>query len=402
MKNILFLHPNFPGQFKYISRAFAEAGHEVSFLCQTHYGRSIKNVQRLTIKKENLNNPGENEITTTADTYSNGRLYRKALKDLSKTYTPDIIISHSGFGCGLHCKDIWPKATLIAYIEWWFRSDSDLFEFDKGKNFMGFTEESIEKFKVRNCTTASEICDADYLVAPTMWQRNQLPKNIRSKCSIIFDGVDTKYIKSKHKPRQDSKELTLTYGTRGMEAVRCFPQFIEELPSLLRNYQNLKVQIAGEDKINYGGLKPHKHKSWKSWAVEFLREHKIEHKVEWMGRMPFEKYIEWLCSSNIHVYLSHPFVPSWSFIEAQSAGCNLICTDHKSLRENVFTDSIMYVNHNKKGFLLDAVDMLGLKVDSFINSNTAAVNPLQALDYDVSTAVRKWLRVTGVDVTTQA
>ena len=62
----------------------------------------------------------------------------------------------------------------------------------------------------------------------------------------------------------------------------------------------------------------------------------------------------------------------------------------------------MYVNHNKKGFLLDAVDMLGLKVDSFINSNTVAVNPLQALDYDVSTAVRKWLRVTGVDVTTQA
>ena len=39
---VLVLHPNFPAQFKHLLKPLAQKGHEVVFLCQTHYGRKIE------------------------------------------------------------------------------------------------------------------------------------------------------------------------------------------------------------------------------------------------------------------------------------------------------------------------------------------------------------------------
>ena len=112
--DILFLHPNFPAQFKNLCSAFAEAGHRTRFLCQTHYGRSIKGVERIKLE----NSAGHEELEKSKlslfdKTQKLAKQYRQGLTALrAQGLKPDIVISHSGFGCGLYAKEVWPKTKL--------------------------------------------------------------------------------------------------------------------------------------------------------------------------------------------------------------------------------------------------------------------------------------------------
>ena len=100
--------------------------------------------------------------------------------------------------------------------------------------------------------------------------------------------------------------------------MRGFSQFIKCLPEVIRNLPNLEVEIAGIDEINYGGKKFNKETSWKQWAIKFLDAHNISSHIKWMGQLKYEEYLKWLKSSWCHVYLTHPFVPSWSLAEAEA------------------------------------------------------------------------------------
>ena len=126
---ILFLHPNFPAQFRHISRHFAEEGSDVMFLCQTHYGRSIPGVKRMTLKDKKKEKCFDNLYTHEfSRSKARSNLYRSAflqLRDQQK-WNPDIVISHSGWGCGLHVKEI-GQNNSITYLEWWFNPNSESF-----------------------------------------------------------------------------------------------------------------------------------------------------------------------------------------------------------------------------------------------------------------------------------
>jgi glycosyltransferase involved in cell wall biosynthesis len=49
--------------------------------------------------------------------------------------------------------------------------------------------------------------------------------------------------------------------------------------------------------------------------------------------LAYEKYLRLLQVSSVHVYLTVPFVLSWSFLESMSAGCALVCSDSAPVRE---------------------------------------------------------------------
>ena len=106
-KKILFLHPNFPGQFKHLCCELAK-NHEVVFLCQTHYNRKVKNVRRLTMK---VVLSSEELESRKLDHFSRTQLiatqYRRAMEKLkNEGWLPEIVISHSGWGAGLHTRDL--------------------------------------------------------------------------------------------------------------------------------------------------------------------------------------------------------------------------------------------------------------------------------------------------------
>ena len=139
-----------------------------------------------------------------------------------------------------------------------------------------------------------------------------------------------------------------------MEPIRGFPEFIKMIPDVLKKYPDLTIEIAGEDEVNYGSIKPPLG-SWGKWAKAYLSQIPTK-KVKWMGRMPLDKYAAWLKSSWCHIYLSEPFVTSWSFLEAVRCGIPIVASKYESIMEIAPSNkNILYVDHHDRLRLVEAV-----------------------------------------------
>ena len=366
--NVLFLHPNFPAQFKHLARDIAQQGHQVKFLCQSHFGRTVDGVEKLVLK----NSAGKEVVdkgnfTIFERSQKLADQYCMIFEGLKKEgYSPDIVICHSGWGCGLYIKEVWPDTRHISYSEWWFDPQSDFFHYDPDNLELNINSNTIKKSWIRNQSWALEHANADFIVTPTDWQKEQLPKLFRDNCQIIFDGVDTN-IFNPSKRIQSSELKKITYGTRGMDPMRCFPQFIMELPELLENYPEIVVEIAGNDEAAYGSGKPKngKYSSWGSWAKRYLKAKNIDHRVKWVGYLNPIAYINWLQSSDCHIYLTHPFVASWSLVEAFCCGLPIITSDIKATHEICRDDPLtVYADHRERGFLKKALISIANQLSS--------------------------------------
>ena len=152
--------------------------------------------------------------------------------------------------------------------------------------------------------------------------------------------------------------LKVTYGTRGMDPMRCFPQFIKTIPRVLKYNPELKIEIAGRDESFYGpGTPPgNKFKSWKAWACDYLEKENVQNNVTWVGHMKLEQYVNWLKSSHCHVYLTHPFVPSWSLVEAYCVGAPIVTSDILATREICESNKgVWYADHRETDEIAKAI-----------------------------------------------
>ena len=360
---VLILHPNFPAQFRQRAIWLVRQGHDVTFLCQTHYGRKIDGLKRIALKGQ----LGDKHLKATAKGAYDQLIYRSAqyhaaLRKLKVNgYSPDLIISHTGWGCGVALADLWPHAHKVGYVEWWFGAQSSLKSFNEGCRWPVFKSSKKELSpgdQGRNAVTRQEIESCDTLISPTHWQRSQLPPSIRRRCRVIPDGVDISYFERPTTHEQASNIRYLTYGTRGMEVVRGFPEFILELPRVLTQYEDIIVQIAGVDEINYAG-KPPVEGSWGKWATKILKEAGVIHQVEFLGRLVREDYRSWLHRSWCHVYLTQPYVASWSLLESMACGSLLVASNVEPVREFVSDHEGFLVDHRKPGWLSDIISKVG-------------------------------------------
>ncbi len=341
---VLLLHPNFPGQFKHLSKELANAGHEVVFLCQTHFGKSINGVHRLTLKGKYGHDELEAQNFNLLErTKALSNQYREGLSKLKKQgWNPDYVISHSGWGCGLFTKEIWPQCKFTSYLEWWFSPQSEFFSYGENDPEIGININSIKKNWERNTLVALELASADKIVSPTQWQKSQLPLTFKNNCDVIFDGIDFDYFKPNLSMKPDKPKLT--YGTRGMDPFRGFPSLIRSIPDIISRY-DVDIEIAGNSKSFYGNPPEH-FKNWKKWANDFLEKRDLNNKVTWKGYMNAKEYLQWLQSSWCHLYFTHPFVTSWSMVEALACGSNLIVSDVAATREFCSgLNGITFVDH---------------------------------------------------------
>ena len=398
---ILFLHPNFPAQFKNIAGYFASIGHDVAFLCQTHYNRKIRNVNRICLKGS-LGNDSLNELSLKASdrAFKMGEQYLGAFQKLQKqSWNPDVVISHSGWGCGTFTRYAWPKTKIISYMEWWFNSTSEIYTYDQNNKFLGLTHQTSRKHWQRNASIAHELSHADCIISPTEWQKSQLPEVFQKRCQVIYDGIDLE--KFSYRKRTDSSTISkveqyISYGTRGMEPMRAFPQFIQSIPIILRNKPHLKVLIAGEDEIHYGGMKPSPEGSWKKWAVKFLEKHNCTSNVVWTGRLSEEKYIKWLQNSSCHVYLTHPYVLSWSFIEALSCCRKVIASDVMPVQEFVGESYYGLVDHRKPTSIAEGVLRLLIADSDTLGASSQVFDE----KLGIKSCMEAWMAVAGPKVAT--
>lgn len=276
-----------------------------------------------------------------------GDQYRRGFQRLlEEGWVPDVVLSHSGWGCGLHVAGSFPEARRISYLEWWFAPPKDPLT-DQGW-----------KQRQRNLPLAMQLCESDVVVAPTHWQRRQLPKSLRHRCQVIGDGVDLDWFSPLEEQRHPAP--LLTYGTRGMEPTRGFPDFVNALPAALETWEDLEVEIAGEDRICYGGAPPPGFQSYGTWAHTRLSQWVRTGRVRFLGRLEPEAYRSWLRRSWVHVYLTKPFVASWSLLEAMATGCTLIASKTEPVLEFLRGDlgGRLVARTDTSTWLRDALDEL--------------------------------------------
>ena len=379
---VLILHHNFPAQFRYLCLDLAQAGHDVVFLSERNFVGAFSGVRQITvepIQQKKLSNL-EGQLDC-ADAF---RYAMEKLRD--EGWIPDIVISHSGWGCGLDVSLVFPNAIRVSYLEWWFRNDADDYNFDLHSPWWNYSKELIFKLRRRNLTLALELTEAHHVVTPTLWQRSQLPVSLQKRCEVIHEGVDTDFFVMNPSWRPKTR-LRLTYATRGMEPMRGFPEFVRALPQLLERFSNLEVVIAGDDRVAYGARKP-KEGTFGNWARGHLRPWHERGSVRFVGHLPTKTYARLLKSSHVHCYLTRPLVASWSLLEAMASGCCLVASDIESVREIADPNGTSWVDHRQHKDLVSTLD----RALSFSEAQRNASGRLQR-----ERAIHSWNRRLSLD-----
>lgn len=264
---------------------------------------------------------------------------RAALKlKTEHDYTPDLIFAHSGWGESLFLQEVWPKAKLIVYAEFYYRGVGADVGFDPEFSKPSFDQVMIAQG--RSAYLAQAIVHADAALSPTQFQADAHPPLLRSRINVIHDGVDTDVLAPNPKASFDlpngqtlrAGDEVLTFVNRNLEPYRGYHSFMRALPAVMAARPNAQVVLIGGDEVSYGQPAP----AGTTWKDTFLNEVKDRldlSRLHFMGKIPYPNFVNLLHVSRAHVYLTYPFVLSWSSIEAMAAGCHIIASDTAPVRE---------------------------------------------------------------------
>ena len=356
---ILFIHQNFPGQFKFLAPALVQQGHEVVAMIMQktdlEVWQGIKLVSYLPNRSSTPNiHPWVSDFET--KTIRGEACYRAALKLKDTGFIPDVIIAHPGWGESLFLKDVWPESKLGIYCEFYYHAQGADVGFDP--EFPTKDGGEVCRLRLKNLNHLLHFEVADAGISPTHWQASTFPADFKSKITVIHDGIDTKIVAPNSNvtltlngnitlTKQDE---VITFVNRNLEPYRGYHIFMRALPALLKERPNAIVLIVGGDDVSYGA-RPDDGKKWKDIFIDEIRP-AISiadwRRVHFLGIIPYESFIPLLQLSTVHVYLTYPFVLSWSLLEAMSVGCAIVASDTQPLREAIA--------HDKTGRLVDFFD----------------------------------------------
>ena len=346
---LLFLHNNFPAQFGAIARYMSNRGHDVTF--GTRWEGTPPDWLRM-VRYRPHREIGKQQHPYLAFVESavlNGQaLARTGWKMKEAGYSPDLVVAHSGWGPGLYVGDIWPDAKYVGYFEWYYHSRGR----DVGFLSSDVTRDDQHRIRSRNAAILLDLAACNWGIVPTGYQASQFPELLRRKLTVQHDGVDTGYFAPAPGRRLKLPGLDLshvdelvTYVARGMEPYRGFPQAMTAFAEVLKRRPRAHVVIVGEDRVAYGRNLP----DGDTFRKKMLRELELDQdRLHFTGRLPREHYREVLLASSAHVYLTVPFVLSWSMIESMSAGCVLVASDTDPVHE--------VVRDGENGLLADFFD----------------------------------------------
>lgn len=339
--NILFLHPNFPAQYVYLANFFGQSPqNRVVFITKEENGNRLHGVQTVLYQPARKITEGIHRyVAPMEEAVLDGQAVCRAIVSLKQQgFEPDVIIGHTGWGSTLFIKDLYPDTPLIGYFEWFYRS--------QGSDVGYWKDECVEmndKLRIRSMNAHHllnlEACDARY--CPTYWQRSQFPKEYQKEMHVFHEGIDTRFCSPLRGAKlvlsriglnlAEASEI-ITYVSRGMEPYRGFPQFMDAIRILLAKRPDCHVVIVGNDGTFYGPP-PAPGKTYK--ALEIEKGGFDSKRVHFTGHLNRMEYLQVLQASTVHVYLTRPFVLSWSMLEAMSAGVCLVASDTPPVKEVV-------------------------------------------------------------------
>ncbi len=360
---ILFIHQNFPGQFKHLAPALVRDGHEVVAISNRDGSpQSWHGVRILTYRHER---PTAKDIHPWLADFEpkvirGEAVFRLALQLKQSGFVPDVVVAHPGWGESMFVKQVWPDARLGVYSEFYYNTIGNDVGFDP--EFPVDLTQAGCRIALKNLGNLVNFQIVDAGLAPTRWQASTFPLPFRERISVVHDGINTDAIRPNPAARltltgANGRELVLdksaevvTFVNRNLEPYRGYHVFVRTLPALLKRRPNLHVLIVGGDEVSYGDRPP----AGKSWRDLFYSEvvgqltAEERARVHFLGNVAYPNFIEMLQLSTVHVYLTYPFVLSWSLLEAMSAGCAIVASDTPPVAE--------VIEHGKTGMLTGFFD----------------------------------------------
>lgn len=343
----LFIHQNFPGQFKFLAPALAATPtNEVHALCRDTGLSSAWQGVRLHYYAPSRSSSVEIHpfaAETETKLIRADAVLQRAQAMRADGFVPDVIVAHPGWGESLFLKDIWPTAKLGIYCEFFYHTDGLDVGFDPEFGEVDIAERCRVQMKNLNMLMHMQVADAG--IAPTHFQAQTFPAWFRDKIRVIHDGIDTEQVRPNPKIQiQLTPHLTLsrddeviTFVNRNLEPYRGYHSFMRALPEILRQRPRAHILIVGGDAVSYGAA-PASGTSWKQIYLEEVRAQIADAdlaRVHFLGNLPYDYFIPLLQLSSVHVYLTYPFVLSWSLLEAMSAGCAIVASDTAPVREAI-------------------------------------------------------------------
>ncbi|MDQ5767581.1 glycosyltransferase [Thiothrix subterranea] len=348
---ILFIHQNFPGQYARLAPALQHLGHEVLALSQRTESL-IGGIRNINYRLSSGNTPDLHPFLINIESaYKRGEAVAASCATLNaQGYQPDIIYAHSGWGEALFLKEVWPKARVVAYFEYFYHEFGGDLNFDPE-----FPPEPHvgRKCTVRNLHLLATLDSCDIGVTATHWQHSLLPLAYQPKVHVIHEGIDTQLAHPNTGVTLQIQETgdciqygdkVLTFVNRNLEPARGYHQFMRALPAIQQAHPDMRVFIVGGDSFSYGKASL-SGQTWKQLFLEEVQAHLDMRRIHFTGQIPYAIFLKLLQLSRAHVYLSYPFVVSWSLLEAMSTGCRIIAADTAPIRE--------VISHENTGLLID-------------------------------------------------
>ncbi|PHV10541.1 glycosyltransferase family 4 protein [Chitinimonas sp. BJB300] len=353
---VLFLHQNFPGQFRHLAKALSQDPQHTLVAIGQQQAPGLPGVRliRYQPKRAPAKTTHRYVLPLEAGILAGQAVAEHLIKLQQQGFTPDVVIAHPGWGESLFVKDIFPHARLIHFCEWFYHAEGADIGFDPAYLV---TLDDRARIRSKNALHLLALDACDIGIAPTQWQKSRFPDEYQAKIQVIHEGIDT----DQAKPDADAsftlpdgrvlttQDKVITYVARNLEPYRGFPQFIRALAQLQQQRSDFHTLIVGGDDVSYGS----KPKDAPNWREKMLAEVQLDpSRTHFLGKLPYQQYLKVLQVSTAHVYLTYPFVLSWSLLEAMSAGCCVVASDTAPVRE--------VIRDGENGYLTDFFDQTAL------------------------------------------
>jgi len=370
--HVLYVHQNYPAQFGHVARHLVKLGWKCSFVSRTTEGNDGG------IEKIAYRPPGK----PAKEAHSCARGFEAMVWQCDGVYralkrrrdiTPDLVVGHSGFGTTLFLPELYPDVPVINYFEYYFRPHACGFDwwFRRDLEELGWVvpERKCLRVRCRNTMTLLDLQQCNAAYAPTEFQRSVFPAEYLPKIRTIFDGIDrTIYHGYDEKLRATpEKRRTLkingveiaadtrvvTYVSRGFESMRGFDVFVRAAKLIAKRYPNVVFIVVGTDRVEYGFDRAYiePKRSFRQWVMSREKDLDLS-KFLFVGRLKPPTLARLLAATDLHIYLTVPFILSWSLMDAMSCGAVVLGSATPPVME--------MIRDGENGLLADFFDVEGL------------------------------------------
>lgn len=337
--HVLFVHKSFPAQFGPIAAHLVrEEGWRCTFVSRSPPGvvEGIRKIQYrpnggATERTHYFSRNFENAVWHAAGVYD-------TLTGLRNSLDPDLIVGHSGFGSTLFLTELFPGAPILNLFEYFYHPHGSDLDF---RPEFPPAEEDVLRARARNgmILLDLEYCHAGY--APTEFQRSLFPDVYRPKIDVVHDGIDTRFWRRREGAERVLGELGIepgtrivTYCSRGLESMRGFDVFVRAAKLIYERYRCVVFVVVGSDQVAYGG--DLRYTRGRSFRDHVLGQDAYElERFRFLGNVSPDVLAALFSVSDLHIYLTVPFVLSWSLLDAMACGCTVLASDTEPVREVV-------------------------------------------------------------------